>query len=154
MACGAEMMLMNVDRDDSMALLGCAHHTLKCPECQDVKWHLAFIRHNRASPPMPVQAAPPVVPASTKQDARPGLFRRSAAKIRRWAAKSSALGLRAANQFAKLAKFCPAARSPPVPLSSRDDGPVASNQMGGAHEFHTERYAIQFRAKGQIRRCH
>jgi hypothetical protein len=110
MACGAEMMLMNVDRDDSMALLGCEHHTLKCPECQDVKWHLAFIRHNRASPPMPVQAAPPVVPASTKQDARPGLFRRSAAKIRRWAAKSGALGLRAANQFAKLAKFCPAAR--------------------------------------------
>jgi hypothetical protein len=108
MACGAEMMLMNVDRDDSMGVLGCEHHTLKCSECQDVKWHLAFIRHNRASPRLPVQAAPPVVPASTNQDARPGLFRRSAAKIRRWAAKCGALGLRAASQLAKLVKFCPA----------------------------------------------
>jgi hypothetical protein len=35
--CGAEMMLMNVDRHDSMAVLGCEHHTLKCSECQDVK---------------------------------------------------------------------------------------------------------------------
>jgi hypothetical protein len=83
MACGAEMMLMNVDRDDSMRVLGCEHHTLKCSECQHVKWHLAFIRHNRASPRLPAQAAPPVVPASTTQDARPGLFRRSAAKFNR-----------------------------------------------------------------------
>jgi len=79
--CGAEMMLMNVDRHDSMAVLGCEHHTLKCSECQDVKWHLAFIRSNRASPPISVPVAPPVVPASTKQDVRPGLFRRSAAAM-------------------------------------------------------------------------
>ena len=78
--CGAEMMLMNVGRHDSMAVLGCEQHTLKCSECQDVKWHLAFIRPNRASPPISVPAAPPVVPASTKPDVRPGLFRRSAAK--------------------------------------------------------------------------
>jgi hypothetical protein len=55
MACGAEMMLLNVDRDDSMAVFGCEHHALKCSECQVVKWHLAFIRHNRASPPTQVQ---------------------------------------------------------------------------------------------------
>src|SRR5579864_542782 len=67
--CGAEMMLMNVGRHDSMAVLGSEHHTLKCSECQDVKWHLAFIRPNRASPPISVPAAPPVVPASTKQEA-------------------------------------------------------------------------------------
>src|SRR5580704_8594184 len=79
--CGAEMMLMNVDRHDSMAVLGCEHHTLKCSECQDVKWHLAFIRSNRASPPISVPVAPPVVPASTKQDVRPALFRRSAAAM-------------------------------------------------------------------------
>jgi hypothetical protein len=108
MACGAEMMLMNVDRDDSMAVLGCEHHTLKCSECQDVKWHLAFIRHNRGSAPIPAQAMPPVVPALTKQDERPGLFRRLAEKIRRLAAKSGALGLRAANQLAKLDKIRPA----------------------------------------------
>ena len=79
--CGAEMMLMNVGRHDSMAVLGCEHHTLKCSECRDVKWHLAFIRSNRASPPISVPVAPPVVPASTKQDVRPGLFRRSAAAM-------------------------------------------------------------------------
>src|SRR6516162_7861912 len=67
--CGAEMMLMNVGRHDNMAVLGCEHHTLKCSECQDVKWHLAFIRPNRASPPISVPAASPIVPASTKQEA-------------------------------------------------------------------------------------
>jgi len=46
-ACGAEMTLITVDRDDTMGILGFEHHAFKCSQCHDVKWHLVFIRHGR-----------------------------------------------------------------------------------------------------------
>ena len=83
-ACGAEMMLMNVDRGDTTAALGCEQHIFRCSGCHDVKGHLVFIRNGRESgnPPMLAHAAPPIVPASTAQDGRIGLFGRLVAKIR------------------------------------------------------------------------
>jgi hypothetical protein len=87
MACGAEMILMNVVRDDAMAVPGFEHHTFACSECQDLERRLVFTKHGResATQPMPVQAAPPFVPASRVQDehiAASGLLSRVLAKIR------------------------------------------------------------------------
>jgi hypothetical protein len=83
-ACGAAMTLMNVDRDDTLTILGSEHHTLKCPDCDSVSWHLVFIRHGRESdnPPMPAHAAHPVAPPSNPQAAHTSLFKRLAAKLR------------------------------------------------------------------------
>jgi hypothetical protein len=69
MACGAEMVLMNVVQDDTMAVPGFEHHTFTCSECQDVEERLVFTKQNRESDtePMLEQAAPPVAPASTVQ---------------------------------------------------------------------------------------
>jgi hypothetical protein len=85
MACDADMMLMKVERNDTMMLLGCEHHAFRCSECHDVKWHLVFVRHGRESynAPLPVHAAPPITsPAVPVQDERKGFFRLVAAKIR------------------------------------------------------------------------
>jgi hypothetical protein len=69
MACGAEMVLMNVVQDDTMAVPGFEHQTFMCSECQDVERRLVFTKQNRESDtePMLEQAAPPVAPASTVQ---------------------------------------------------------------------------------------
>ena len=70
MACGAEMVLMNVVQDDTMAVPGFEHHTFTCSECQDVEERLVFTKQNRESDTelMLEQAAPAVAPASTVQD--------------------------------------------------------------------------------------
>jgi hypothetical protein len=70
MACGAEMMLMNVVQDDTMAVPGFEHHTFKCSECKDVEQRLVFTKQDRDgdTKPMPEQAASAVAPASTTQD--------------------------------------------------------------------------------------
>ena len=64
------MVLMNVVQDDTMTVPGFEHHTFTCLECQDVEQRLVFTKQDRESDtePMPEQAAPPVVPASTVQD--------------------------------------------------------------------------------------
>ena len=87
MACGGEMVLMNVVQDDTMALPGFEHHTFKCSECQDMERRLVFTKHNCESDTEPahVQAAPPITPAPTVQDehvARSGVLSRVVAKIR------------------------------------------------------------------------
>jgi hypothetical protein len=87
MACGAEMILMNVVRDDTMAVLGFEHHTFRCSECHDVDRRLVFTKHGRQddAEPMPLHTAPPIAPSSPVQDeqiATPGLFRRVLAKLR------------------------------------------------------------------------
>jgi hypothetical protein len=69
MACGGEMILMNVVQDDAMAVTGFEHHTFVCSECQDEERSMVFTKHGRESDTEPTeQAAPPVVPASTVQD--------------------------------------------------------------------------------------
>ena len=83
MACGAGMILINVDGDETVMVRGSEHHTFKCSECHDVSWHLVFIRHSRESDnaPLPAHAAPHIVPDSTAQDAHTGLFKRLAARL-------------------------------------------------------------------------
>ena len=78
MACGGEMILMNVVQDDTLAVPGFEHHTFTCSECEDTERRLVFTKHSREGDiePTPVQAAPPVMPASTMQDehAAPSVF--------------------------------------------------------------------------------
>jgi hypothetical protein len=87
MACGAEMILMNVARDDTLSVAGFEYHTFMCSECRDVERRFVFTKGGRESDaePTPVHTAPPIVPASTVHDeplAAPGLFRRVLAKLR------------------------------------------------------------------------
>ena len=83
MACGAEMILTNVVRDDAMAVLGFERHTFRCSKCHDVDRRLVFIKHGRQddAEPMPLHAAPPIAPSSPVQDEQ-GFFRRVLAKLR------------------------------------------------------------------------
>jgi hypothetical protein len=87
MACGTEMILMNVVQDDTMAVPGFEHHTFMCSECQDVEERLVFTKPAQEgnTEPTPVELAPPIMPASTAvQDEHPasGLLSRVVAKIR------------------------------------------------------------------------
>jgi len=58
MACGAEMALMNVVQDDTMAVPGFEHHTYMCSGCGDVEQRLVFAKPGE---PFPSPAASPVV---------------------------------------------------------------------------------------------
>jgi hypothetical protein len=87
MTCGAEMILVNVAQDDTMADPGFEHHTFMCSECHVTERRVVFMRHGREddAEPMPIHAAPSIVPASTVQDAHiapQGLFGRVVARIR------------------------------------------------------------------------
>jgi hypothetical protein len=84
-ACGAELILTSVVRDD--AVPGAEHHTFICSECHVTERRVVLMRHGREddSEPMPIHVAPPIVPESTVQDAHiapPGLFGRVVARIR------------------------------------------------------------------------
>jgi hypothetical protein len=86
LACDAEMILMKVVKDDTMAVPGFEHHSFMCSACHDVERRLVFTRRGRESDtePMPAHTAPPIAPASAAQDERiaaPGLFSRVVAKI-------------------------------------------------------------------------
>jgi hypothetical protein len=74
MACGAEMALMNVVQDDTMAVSGFEHHTFMCSGCGDVEQRLVFAKPGepssshaaspvlaKAAEPLPSDARPPVV---------------------------------------------------------------------------------------------
>ena len=86
--CDAEMILMNVVRDDAMTILGFEHHTFRCSKCCDVDRRLVFIKHGRQAnaEPMPLHTAPPTAPSSPVQDeqiAATGFVRGALAKLRR-----------------------------------------------------------------------
>jgi hypothetical protein len=79
MACGAEMILMNVNRDDTMAVLGFEHHTFRCSACYEAERRLVFIKDGRETEaePLPVHPEPPIVLASAvhhERMAAPGHF--------------------------------------------------------------------------------
>jgi hypothetical protein len=85
--CGAEMILMNVVRDDAMAILGFERHTFRCSACHETERRLVFTEHGRETyaEPLPAHPAPPVVPATAVQDgpiAAPGAFTRVLSKMR------------------------------------------------------------------------
>jgi hypothetical protein len=80
MACGAEMILINVVQDDAIPVPGFERQTFRCSECQDVEQRLVFAKKDRDgnTGPMPEQRAPPIVSvSSTTQDehiAAPGVL--------------------------------------------------------------------------------
>jgi hypothetical protein len=82
MACGTEMILVNVAQGNTMAVPGFEHRTFRCSECQDVEERLAFMKAAQEDNTV----APPIVPASTAvQDedlAASSLLSRVVAKIR------------------------------------------------------------------------
>jgi hypothetical protein len=85
MACGAEMILMNVVQDDTMAIPGFEHHTFMCSACQDTERRLFFSRREPEAETEPSPTQPATAPAATipeEPGATPGLFRRVLAKLR------------------------------------------------------------------------
>ena len=70
MACGAEMILVNVRQDDTMAVPGFEHQTFRCSECQDLEQRLVFTKQDREdnSGLVPEQTVQAVVTASAAQD--------------------------------------------------------------------------------------
>ena len=63
LACGAEMRLMQVARDETMMVSGYEHHALQCPACGEVERRMVFNsgEPSRAAEP----AAPSAIPAPT-----------------------------------------------------------------------------------------
>jgi hypothetical protein len=86
LACGAEMHLMHVVRDETMLVPGYEHRTFMCSACGDIERRLVFARNIGQSPtePVPVHTAPPISPAPDQQDRVPtsGILRRVFAKLR------------------------------------------------------------------------
>jgi hypothetical protein len=81
-ACDAELILTNV----VLIIPGVEHHVFRCWECDVTERRVVFIRYGREgnSVSIPMDAAPPIVPASTVQSqiSSPGLFNRVVARIR------------------------------------------------------------------------
>ena len=87
MACGGEMVLMNVIEDQTMAASGFERRTFMCSKCGDIERRLAFNKHSGERDPetAPVLTSPIIAPASAiqnKRAAEPGFFSRAVAKIR------------------------------------------------------------------------
>jgi hypothetical protein len=70
MACGAEMVLMNVVQDDTIIVPGFEQRTFICCECQEEERRLVFTKRGGEGDTehTPKQAATPVLPASITQD--------------------------------------------------------------------------------------
>src|SRR5207244_9593045 len=49
MACGAEMVLVNVVEDNTISVSGFEHHTFMCSECHDIERRLMFTKQDRKS---------------------------------------------------------------------------------------------------------
>jgi hypothetical protein len=85
MACGAEMILMNVAPDDTVGIRGFKHHTFRCRD--DVERRLVFTKRGRESDAglTPMHKAPSIVPTPivpNEHAATPGIFRRVLARLR------------------------------------------------------------------------
>lgn len=78
-ACGAELILTNV----ALIVPGVEHHTLSCSECHVAERRVVTTKHGREdySAPIPMDAAPPIVPSSSQITAL-GLLGRVLARIR------------------------------------------------------------------------
>jgi hypothetical protein len=64
MACGAEMILMHVVPDETMAVAGFEHHTFMCSECYDVERRLAFTKPSESVDPIPLERPPIHLPSA------------------------------------------------------------------------------------------
>jgi hypothetical protein len=88
LACGAEMRLEEVARDETVPVSGFMRHTFECSVCGDIEQRLAFI--GRVEPSnvdaIPLHSAPPVspLPAAENEDtAAPSVAKRLFANLSR-----------------------------------------------------------------------
>jgi hypothetical protein len=91
MACGAEMTLIDVVRDETIAIDGFQRHSFLCPSCNDVEHRLIFAKPGdetggRAKgAPLAAHPAPPISPtADGRGESGPpaGLLRRVLGRLR------------------------------------------------------------------------
>jgi hypothetical protein len=76
MACGAEMRLMQVVRDDTMMVAGYEHHTSQCSSCNEIEQRFVFSREGTLAEPVAIRAVKSVTqPAS-------GVWARAFARFR------------------------------------------------------------------------
>jgi hypothetical protein len=62
MVCGAEMRVMQVVPDETMAVPGYERHTLQCSDCGDVETRLVFSREKTPVDRAPIPPAAAAVP--------------------------------------------------------------------------------------------
>jgi hypothetical protein len=70
MVCGAEMRVMQVVPDETMAVPGYEHHTLQCSECGDVETRLVFSREKTPVDSVAVPSATLAAPESPPERER------------------------------------------------------------------------------------
>ena len=72
MMCGAEMILMKVVEDETMAVPGFERQAYMCSVCYDTENRLVFNKHakERDAEAVPVLTPPPIAPTSTIQSQR------------------------------------------------------------------------------------
>ena len=72
MMCGAEMILMKVVEDETMAVPGFERQAYMCSVCYDTENRLVFNKHakERDTEAVPVLTPPPIAPTSTIQNQR------------------------------------------------------------------------------------
>jgi hypothetical protein len=68
MVCGAEMRVMQVVPDDTMAVPGYERHTLQCSDCGDVETRLMFSREKTPVDNAPIPQMTPVAPRESGRE--------------------------------------------------------------------------------------
>ena len=71
MVCGAEMRVMQVVPDETMAVPGYERHTLQCSDCGDVETRLVFSREKTPVDSVPTPPVAPVAPQSVAPGPQP-----------------------------------------------------------------------------------
>src|SRR5712691_10338314 len=109
MACGAEMVLMNVVEDNTISVSGFEHHTFMCSECHDSERRLMFARHAHEGDAAPTleHPEPPISGGESDPDPVPEL---TAPPASRWPSATEPVP-----ELAALAVFNGQSDTEPVP---------------------------------------
>jgi hypothetical protein len=67
LACGAEMHLVQVTKDDKGLVAGYEHQTWQCSACNEVERRFVFTREKTPAEKVPVQPTHPETPASSSR---------------------------------------------------------------------------------------
>jgi hypothetical protein len=67
LACGAEMHLVQVTKDDKGLVSGHEHQTWHCSACNEVERRFVFIREKTSPEKVPAQPTHPETPASSSR---------------------------------------------------------------------------------------
>jgi hypothetical protein len=79
MACGAEMRLLQVVRDNRLMLSGYEHHRLQCASCGETEQRFVFSRESVHVEPVPIPTS-----RLSMMPPAPGVWARAVAKLRGW----------------------------------------------------------------------